>query len=140
MLHHISVPLPAIKVLSPLLPTLSRFPVAKSALALLRFPCFALGPAATAVGNGRIWVEPDRLGKIADCFCRSRPYRRTLDVDRSHRGLRRVLNVLLRADSFGRCQSDLCQVVSGIRTLHTDYGMLWDIMKVISALVADKRL
>jgi hypothetical protein len=34
---------------------------------------------------------------------------------------------LLRADSFGHCRSDLCQVVSGIRTLHTDYGMLWDI-------------
>src|ERR1700739_3186596 len=25
---------------------------------------------------------------------------------------------------------NLCQVVSRIRTLHIDYGMLWDIMKV----------
>jgi hypothetical protein len=37
---------------------------------------------------------------------------------------------VIRAESFGRCQSDLCRVVSRIRTLHTDYGMLWDIMKV----------
>jgi hypothetical protein len=32
-----------------------------------------------------------------------------------------------KTDSFGRCQSDLCQVVSGIGTSHTDYGMLWHI-------------
>src|SRR5262245_37606857 len=37
---------------------------------------------------------------------------------------------LLRADSFGRCEFNLCQVVSGIRTLLMNYAILWNIMKV----------
>src|SRR5262249_50778302 len=60
-----------------------------------------------------------RDGKAECVDKKSRRWSIVSSVSRTSARTKTFLMSLLRADSFGRCQSDLCQVVSGIRTLQT---------------------